>query len=128
MYAAYGAPQGEQLAWQQWAHGLMQRNEWLEKRQSELEARFLRMEERLRQLEEANRLLKEQVEAVKPVQYGNITYKVQELHVNELTGTLNIGLTSLADEGQLKTMMEQMKLDGQELQIPGSQPVADSSG
>jgi predicted nuclease with TOPRIM domain len=128
MYAVYGAPQGEQLAWQQWGHGLMQRNEWLEKRQSELEARILRMEEQLSQLEEANRLLKEQVEAVKPVQYGNITYKVQELHVNELTGTLNIGLTSLADEGQLKTMMEQMKLDGQELQIPGSQPVADSSG
>ena len=128
MYAAYGAPQGEQLAWQQWVHALMQRNEWLEKRQSELEGRFLRMEEQPRQLEEANRLLKEQVEAVKPVQYGNITYKVQELHVNELTGTLNIGLTSLADEGQLKTMMEQMKLDGQELQIPGGQPVADSSG
>lgn len=128
MYAAYCAPQGEQLAWQQWVHGLMQRNEWLEKRQSELEARFLRMEEQLRQFEEANRLLKEQVEAVKPIQYGNITYKVQELHVNELTGTLNIGLTSLADEGQLKTMMEQMKLDGQELQIPGGQPVADSSG
>ena len=128
MYAAYCAPQEEQLAWQQWVHGLMQRNEWLEKRQSELEGRFLRMEEQLRQLEEANRLLKEQVEAVKPVQYGNITYKVQELHVNELTGTLNIGLTSLADEGQLKAMMEQMKLDGQELQIPGGQPVADSSG
>lgn len=128
MYTAYCAPQGEQLVWQQWMHSLMQRNEWLEKRQSELEARFLQMEGQLRQLEEANRLLKEQVEAVKPAQYGNITYKVQELHVNELTGTLNIGLTSLADEGQLKTMMEQMKLDGQELQIPGSQPVADSSG
>ncbi|MDF2937462.1 MAG: hypothetical protein K0Q90_2835 [Paenibacillaceae bacterium] len=128
MNRPYYAPQGEQLAWQQWLHSLMQRNEWLEKRQAELGSRLLRMEEQLRQLEETNRLLKEQVDAVKPVQYGNITYKVQELHVNELTGTLNIGLTSLADEGQLKTMMEQMKLDGQELQIPGGQPVADSSG
>lgn len=128
MNAAYYAPQGEQQVWQQWVHSLMHRNEWLEKRQAELESRFLRMEEQLRQLEEANRLLKEQVDAVKPVQYGDITYKVQELHVNELTGTLNIGLTSLADEGQLKTMMEQMKLDGQELQIPGGHPVADSSG
>lgn len=128
MYAAYCPPQGNHLAWQQWMHSLIQRNEWLEKRQSELEAHLLRMEEQLHQVEEANRLLKEQVEAVKPVQYGNITYKVQELHVNELTGTLNIGLTSLADEGQLKTMMEQMKLDGQDLQIPGGQPVADSSG
>lgn len=128
MNAAYYAPQGGQPNWQQWLHALMLRNEQLEKRQAEMEGRFLRMEEQLRQLEEANRLLKEQVDAVKPVQYGNITYKVQELHVSELTGTLNIGLTSSADEGQLKAMMEQMKLDGQDLQIPGGPPEADSSG
>lgn len=142
MNGPFYAPQGEQQAWQQWMHSMVRRNEWLEQRQMEMEARFSRMDgqlraleetngplkEQLQALEEANRLLKEQVEGLKPVQYGNITYKVQELHVNELTGTLNIGLTSLADEGQLKAMMEQMKLDGQDLHIPGGSPMTDSSG
>ncbi|MNC25585.1 Spore germination protein GerPC [compost metagenome] len=116
------------MAWQQWLHSLAHRNEQLEKHQAELESRYLKLEEQLRRLEEANQKLKEQVDGLKPAQYGNITYKVQELHVNELTGTLNIGLTSLADEGQMKAMMEQMKLDGQDLQIPGGSPAADSSG
>lgn len=136
-YSGYGSPS----YWQQCLQGLISRNEWLERRQTEMEQQhrvaveqcraelerrqvqlegcIAAMEGRLRELEEANRLLKEQVDGAKPVQYGNITYKVQELHVNELTGTLNIGLTSLADEGQLKTMMEQMKMEGQDLHIPG---------
>ncbi|UJF34835.1 spore germination protein GerPC [Paenibacillus hexagrammi] len=41
----------------------------------------------------------------------NITYKIQELHVNELKGTLNIGLTSTATEGQLRSMIEKLKTD-----------------
>ncbi|GAA3404433.1 hypothetical protein GCM10020370_23820 [Paenibacillus hodogayensis] len=41
----------------------------------------------------------------------NITYKIQELHVNELKGTLNIGLTSTGTAEQLRDMIEKMKTD-----------------
>lgn len=41
----------------------------------------------------------------------NITYKIQELHVNELKGTLNIGLTSTASTEQLHDMIEKLKTD-----------------
>ncbi|MDF2720625.1 MAG: hypothetical protein K0Q59_300 [Paenibacillus sp.] len=41
----------------------------------------------------------------------NITYKIQELHVNELKGTLNIGLTSTATTEQLSDMIEKLKSD-----------------
>ncbi|MGG1551351.1 spore germination protein GerPC [Paenibacillus ferrarius] len=41
----------------------------------------------------------------------NITYKIQELHVNELKGTLNIGLTSTASTDQLGDMIEKLKTD-----------------
>lgn len=41
----------------------------------------------------------------------NITYKIQELHVNELKGTLNIGLTSSATPEQLRGMIEKLKTD-----------------
>ncbi|MEF3312093.1 spore germination protein GerPC [Paenibacillus sp. GYB004] len=41
----------------------------------------------------------------------NITYKIQELHVNELKGTLNIGLTSTAATEQLRGIVEKLKTD-----------------
>ncbi|MFD0677145.1 MULTISPECIES: spore germination protein GerPC [unclassified Paenibacillus] len=41
----------------------------------------------------------------------NITYKIQELHVNELKGTLNIGITSVATTEQLHGMIEKLKPD-----------------
>ncbi len=40
----------------------------------------------------------------------NITYKIQELHVNELKGTLNIGLTAPATE-QMRDIIEKLKTD-----------------
>lgn len=84
-------------SFQQWLNGLEQRIQALEKQQKELE--------------EANQKLKDQLAEAKKDQGGNITYKIQELHVNELKGTLNIGLTTLADEGQLKDMLGQMKFE-----------------
>lgn len=86
-----------ETAFSQWAN-------WLEQR---LQA----MEERQQELEEDNRQLKEQIAAIEPARYGNITYKIQELHVNELKGTLNIGLTSQADEGQIQDMISHMKME-----------------
>lgn len=59
-------------------------------------------EQRLVRLEEENRTLKEMIERIRPLHIGNITYKVQELHVKELSGTLNIGLSAFADPEQLE--------------------------
>lgn len=89
--SGYGNP------YQQWMAWMVQRIQALEQRQQELEA--------------DNKRLAEQLAAIKPVQYGDITYKVQELHVNELSGVLNVGLTSLAEEGQLQELIGQMKMD-----------------
>lgn len=81
---------------QQWITWFEQAIRLLEKRQQELELENKRLSERL--------------EAIKPVQFGNITYKIQELNVNELKGTLNIGLTSLADDNQIQSIIDQMKI------------------
>jgi light-regulated signal transduction histidine kinase (bacteriophytochrome) len=100
---SYGQP-----TLQQWIAWLEQRLQLLEQRQQELESANKQLKE---QVESANKQLKEQLEGIQPVQCGNITYKVQELHVKELTGTLNIGLTSLAEEGQLKDMIGHIKAE-----------------
>lgn len=76
-----------------------------------LEQRLLHLEKRQQELEEANKQLKEQLAAMETVRCGDITYKIQELHVKELSGTLNIGLTSLAEEGQLQDMIGALKAE-----------------
>lgn len=73
----------------------------------------LGVEERLVRLEAENRKLKEALEAAlqqtKPLHIDHITYKVQELHVRDLTGTLNIGLTALADPKQLESWLAEQE-------------------
>lgn len=82
-------------AYAQWANWLMERLQVMEQRQQELE--------------EENKRLQERIDSMEPVRCGDITYKIQELHIKELTGTLNIGLTSLAEEGQIQDMITQLK-------------------
>lgn len=46
--------------------------------------------------------------------FDNVTYKVQELAVHDLSGTLNIGLTALSDPKQLENWIKQKENeDGQ---------------
>ncbi|HET7580688.1 MAG TPA: spore germination protein GerPC [Bacillales bacterium] len=65
---------------------------------------------RIMHLEQENQKLKEKVEDIKPVVIENINYKIQELNVDELKGTLNIGLTGEAD---LENMASEMGEDQQ---------------
>lgn len=72
------------------------------------------LEQRVRQLEDrallAEREVKELKEAfgrIKPVNIEAINYKVQELAVKDLSGTLNIGLTALSDPEQLQQWLRQ---------------------
>lgn len=70
-----------------------------------LEQRVRNIETNQLNLEQENARLKSQLERIKPVHIENINYKIQELTVKELKGTLNIGLTALTDEDQLKSMI-----------------------
>jgi spore germination protein PC len=76
---------------------------------------FLRLEQRLHQLEEENVKLKQQVEQIKPVHIENINYKIQELVVRELKGTLNIGMTALTDPNEIKKWVREA--EGEDIEL-----------
>lgn len=67
-------------------------------------------------LEQDSMKLKEQMEKIKPVHIENINYKIQELAVKDLKGTLNIGLTALTDEEQLKKIIDDVE-QGKDIQF-----------
>lgn len=71
----------------------------------QLEQRMLHLEAAKQLLEQETLKLKEQLEQIKPIHIENINYKIQELTVRDLHGTLNIGLSALTDEEQLKKIM-----------------------
>ncbi|SDZ27423.1 spore germination protein GerPC [Thermoactinomyces sp. DSM 45892] len=62
----------------------------------EMYTRIQRLEQEVHSLRRDNCLLQEQVSQIKPIAIEHITYKVQELHVETLSGTLNVGLASQA--------------------------------
>ncbi|WP_202078424.1 spore germination protein GerPC [Caldalkalibacillus salinus] len=76
---------------------------------------FKELEKRLQQLEEENKVLQEQVEQIKPLHIENINYKIQELVVKELKGTLNIGMTALSDPKEIQKWLQEA--EGEEIQL-----------
>jgi uncharacterized coiled-coil protein SlyX len=75
----------------------------LERRIAALEHRLAAQESNAGRMAEEIRELKQ----VKPVHIENITYKVQELAVRDLSGTLNIGLTALSDPAMLEKWLSE---------------------
>lgn len=63
--------------------------------------------EKLDQLEEENKALQEEIEDIKPLTIENINYKIQDLHVQDLSGNLMVGLTALSDAEELKKLLEE---------------------
>ncbi len=61
--------------------------------------------EKLNKLEEENQKLKEEIENIKPITIENINYKIQDLSVQELSGTLLVGLTGLSEAENLNKLM-----------------------
>ncbi|NOU71882.1 hypothetical protein GC098_10700 [Paenibacillus sp. LMG 31458] len=92
-----------------------QRIAMLEFKQCELKAENQRLKDQLQaQLKDhLDNQLKEKLNNyladLKHTTPPNITYKIQELHVNELKGTLNIGLTSTATTEELHGMIDKLK-------------------
>ena len=70
-----------------------------------LEHQLRELEERIRQAEEELRALKEEAAKVRPIRIEAINYKVQELVVSELSGTLHVGLTALTDSKSLEKIV-----------------------
>ncbi|MBM4765219.1 spore germination protein GerPC [Bacillus sp. B15-48] len=61
--------------------------------------------EKLEKIEQENQELKEKVNNIKPINIENVNYKIQDLSVEELSGTLLVGLTSLTDAEELKKLL-----------------------
>ncbi|GGG09874.1 spore germination protein GerPC [Paenibacillus abyssi] len=76
-----------------------------------MEGRIRQLEDKLLLVENESQQLKKALQQIKPVHIENISYKVQELTVQELSGTLNIGLTALSDPEQLEKWLKQKEMD-----------------
>ncbi|WP_059104083.1 bZIP transcription factor [Shouchella shacheensis] len=63
------------------------------------------LRDKLDKVEQENEELKEKVENIKTINIENINYKIQELTVQELSGSLMIGMTSLADAVDVEKLM-----------------------
>lgn len=65
---------------------------------------------RIHQLEERQKQLQEKIEAIKPLTIENINYKIQDLHVQELSGNLLVGLTALSDAEELQELLREQNI------------------
>ncbi|MEW9051604.1 MAG: spore germination protein GerPC [Neobacillus sp.] len=61
--------------------------------------------EKLNKIEEDHKKLKEEIKNIKPITIENINYKIQDLSVQELSGTLLVGLTALSEAEELKKLL-----------------------
>lgn len=77
----------------------------LDNRLLALETGIAELEHRLLTVETENAELRKTLADQPPPQPAHITYKIQELHVNELQGTLNIGLTAQAGQEELNQLV-----------------------
>ncbi|ANE45447.1 hypothetical protein SY83_02915 [Paenibacillus swuensis] len=84
-----------------------------------LEQRIRQLEAKQQFLEQEQAVLKEQLQSIKPIHIENINYKIQELTVSELSGTLNIGMTALTDHEQLQKWLSESSESGEPVNIQG---------
>jgi hypothetical protein len=61
--------------------------------------------EKLNKIEEDHKKLQEEIKNIKPITIENINYKIQDLSVQELSGTLLVGLTALSEAEELKKLL-----------------------
>ncbi|WP_274363482.1 spore germination protein GerPC [Paenibacillus thermotolerans] len=95
-----------------------------------LEHRVRQLEDRALLAEKEVKDLKEALQKIKPVNIEAINYKVQELAVRDLSGTLNIGLTALSDPEQLQQWLHQGEGDssGGEVTLENLQHTQEGDG
>lgn len=79
----------------------------------ELEQRLFQLEQSNQKLTQENKQLKQKVDAIKPIHIENINYKIQELVVRELKGTLNIGMSGITDPKELSKWIQEEDPQGE---------------
>ncbi|PTM56416.1 spore germination protein GerPC [Desmospora activa] len=95
--------------------------------------RLNRMEQEMERLRQENTELKKQIESLQPVTIERLEYKIQELSIQTLSGTLNIGLTTHGDGQGLERLIESMHREGKanmelgELKPGDTLPIEDES-
>nr|WP_232345502.1 spore germination protein GerPC [Paenactinomyces guangxiensis] len=67
-----------------------------------------KLEKEISKLKKENKELKDKVEAVRPVSIDKVEYKIHELHVDTLSGTLNVGLTANGDEASMGEVIDKI--------------------
>lgn len=70
--------------------------------------RLQQLENELTSLKKENQELKEKIASIKPIQIDKIEYKIHELQVQTLSGTLNVGLTANGDETCMGEVIEKI--------------------
>lgn len=73
-----------------------------------IDQRLKYLEQEIHRLKQENAFLKEKIEQLKPIQIEKIEYKVHELHVETLSGTLNIGLTANGEDAGVGEVIEKI--------------------
>jgi Zn-finger protein len=62
---------------------------------------------KIEKIEQENSELKKKIEDIKPINVENVNYKIQDLSVQELSGSLLVGLTALSDAENLKELLQE---------------------
>lgn len=63
--------------------------------------------EKIDEMEKKQKKMQQQIEAIKPLTIENINYKIQDLHVDELSGSLLVGLTGLSEAEELQQLLRE---------------------
>ncbi|SET55204.1 Spore germination protein GerPC [Oceanobacillus limi] len=63
--------------------------------------------DKLNKLEEENKQMKDELASKKTINVENVNYKIQDLHVEDLSGALLVGLTSWSDAEELQELLSQ---------------------
>lgn len=74
--------------------------------------RINRMEQEMENLRKEQEELKKKVDAIQPITIENLVYKIQELNVQTLSGTLNVGLTTQGEGENVNQLIEKMQREG----------------
>ncbi|TCS92842.1 spore germination protein GerPC [Hazenella coriacea] len=76
-------------------------------------ARLQQLEDEIAKLNKESQELKEMINNLKPIQIDKMEYKIHELHVQTLSGTLNVGLSANGDETCMSGVIDQIMKEHQ---------------
>ncbi|SMO75639.1 spore germination protein GerPC [Melghirimyces algeriensis] len=74
--------------------------------------RINRLEQEMEELRSENEQLRKKVDSIQPLSIEQLVYKIQELNVQTLSGTLNVGLTTQGDGENITDLIEKLHQEG----------------